>query len=46
MEGLLPKHYGDDASEIPGARLLLDSVIAKKVPWAVGILRILSSAGL
>ncbi|KAG0649685.1 Glycerol-1-phosphate phosphohydrolase 1 [Hyphodiscus hymeniophilus] len=35
MEGLLPKNYGGDATEIPGARLLLDSVISHKVPWAI-----------
>ena len=35
MEGLLPKRYGGDASEIPGARLILDSVTSNKVPWAI-----------
>jgi glycerol 3-phosphatase-1 len=35
MEGLLPKNYGDDATEIPGARLLLDSVTSQSVPWAI-----------
>jgi glycerol-1-phosphatase len=35
MEGLLPKHYGEDASEIPGARLLLDSVTSMQVKWAI-----------
>jgi glycerol 3-phosphatase-1 len=35
MEGLLPKLYGDDASEIPGARALLDSVESEAVPWAI-----------
>lgn len=35
MEGLLPKNYGEDATEIPGARLLLDSVTSQQVPWAI-----------
>lgn len=35
MEGLLPKHYGDDAVEIPGARSLLDSLTAGNHPWAI-----------
>ncbi len=35
MEGLLPKLYGGDAVEIPGARALLDDVIAARAPWAV-----------
>lgn len=35
MEGLLPKHYGADAVEIPGARSLLDSLIARNAPWAI-----------
>ncbi|KAH9903984.1 haloacid dehalogenase-like hydrolase [Xylariomycetidae sp. FL2044] len=35
MEGLLPKHYGDDAVEIPGARALLDTLIAASAPWAI-----------
>lgn len=35
MEAILPAKYGEDASEIPGARLLLDSVTSNKVPWAI-----------
>lgn len=35
MEGLLPKWYGDDAVEIPGARSLLDSVTKAHAPWAI-----------
>ncbi|KAK5652550.1 hypothetical protein OQA88_10311 [Cercophora sp. LCS_1] len=35
MEGLLPKHYGADAVEIPGARSLLDCLIARNAPWAI-----------
>lgn len=35
MEGLLPKHHGDDAVEIPGARSLLDHLISTSGPWAI-----------
>ncbi|KAG9232905.1 glycerol-3-phosphate phosphatase-like protein [Amylocarpus encephaloides] len=35
MEGLLPKLYGADAVEIPGARALLDSITTAKAPWAI-----------
>jgi glycerol 3-phosphatase-1 len=35
MEGLLPKNYGADVVEIPGARDLLDSVVTAEVPWAI-----------
>ncbi|KAH8599069.1 glycerol-3-phosphate phosphatase-like protein [Bisporella sp. PMI_857] len=35
MEGLIPLRYGDDAVEIPGARVVLDVVTEKKVPWAI-----------
>lgn len=35
MEGLLPKLHGDDAIEIPGARALLDALIAAAAPWAI-----------
>lgn len=35
MEGKLPKLYGDDATEIPGARALLRSVTEHHVPWAI-----------
>ncbi|KAK5990423.1 2-deoxyglucose-6-phosphate phosphatase 1 [Cladobotryum mycophilum] len=35
LEAALPRLYGDDASEIPGARSLLDSLISKSSPWAI-----------
>ncbi|KAK8139827.1 HAD-like protein [Apiospora sp. TS-2023a] len=35
MEGLLPKFHGEDAVEIPGARALLDSLVAARSPWAI-----------
>jgi len=35
MESLLPKKYGSEATEIPGARALLDQLIAANVPWAI-----------
>lgn len=35
MEGLLPKNYGADVVEVPGARDLLDSVVTAEVPWAI-----------
>lgn len=35
MEGMLPKKYGDDAVEIPGARALLQDLIDRKKPWAI-----------
>ncbi|CAK7268101.1 DL-glycerol-3-phosphatase [Sporothrix epigloea] len=35
MEGRLPKLYGDDAVEIPGARALLDDLRAQHAPWAI-----------
>lgn len=35
MEGLLPKHYGADAIEIPGARSLLEELISRDAPWAI-----------
>src|SRR5690348_5938744 len=35
IEGLLPKLHGEDAVEIPGARKLLDTLIAAKAPWAI-----------
>ncbi|KAF4625429.1 hypothetical protein G7Y89_g12741 [Cudoniella acicularis] len=35
MEGLLPKNYGADAIEIPGARSLLASIIEANIPWAI-----------
>ncbi|KAH6685269.1 haloacid dehalogenase-like hydrolase [Plectosphaerella plurivora] len=35
MEGRLPKLYGADAVEIPGARNLLNTLIKEKAPWAI-----------
>jgi glycerol 3-phosphatase-1 len=35
MESLLPKLYGNDAVEIPGARALLNQLIAVDAPWAI-----------
>lgn len=35
MEGLLPKLYSSDATEIPGARSLLTSLINNSGPWAI-----------
>lgn len=35
MEGLLPKLYGSDAAEIPGARDLLKTLGEASVPWAI-----------
>ncbi|OTA57719.1 haloacid dehalogenase-like hydrolase [Hypoxylon sp. EC38] len=35
MESLLPKLHGKDAVEIPGARALLDSLIAAKARWTI-----------
>ncbi|KAG4219408.1 hypothetical protein PC116_g32112 [Phytophthora cactorum] len=35
MEGLLPKLHGADAVEIPGARALLDTLIAASARWAI-----------
>lgn len=35
MEGRLPKLYGDDALEIPGARSLLKSLMNENAPWAI-----------
>ena len=35
VEGLIPKQYGADAVEVPGARALLASLEEAKVPWAV-----------
>ncbi|KAK2028826.1 haloacid dehalogenase-like hydrolase [Colletotrichum zoysiae] len=35
MEGRLPKLYGEDAIEIPGARALLDALIKEDAPWAI-----------
>ncbi|PGH14160.1 hypothetical protein AJ80_06029 [Polytolypa hystricis UAMH7299] len=35
VEGLIPREYGQDAVEIPGARDLLHSLEEAKAPWAV-----------
>ncbi|KAK3310402.1 HAD-like protein [Chaetomium strumarium] len=35
MESQLPKLYGADAVEIPGARALLQDVIAHSTPWTI-----------
>ena len=35
MEGQIPKEYGADAEEIPGARALLASLDEAGAPWAI-----------
>jgi len=35
MEGLIPRKFGHDAVEIPGARSLLEHVIRSSCPWAI-----------
>ncbi|KAH6619816.1 HAD-like protein [Chaetomium sp. MPI-SDFR-AT-0129] len=35
LEGLLPKLHGADATEIPGARPLLEGLIAQAAPWTI-----------
>lgn len=35
MEALLPKKYGNEAVEIPGARALLQQLIDVNAPWAI-----------
>lgn len=35
MEGRLPREHGEDAVEIPGARRLLDDLIAFAAPWTI-----------
>lgn len=35
MEGLIPREYGNDAVEIPGARALLDQLDDAGAPWAI-----------
>ncbi|KAL9083276.1 MAG: hypothetical protein Q9159_005888 [Coniocarpon cinnabarinum] len=35
VEGQIPKEYGQDAKEVPGARALLESLDKKGVPWAI-----------
>ncbi|EON61475.1 hypothetical protein W97_00690 [Coniosporium apollinis CBS 100218] len=34
-EGLIPKQFGADATEIPGSRALLDALEAAGAPWAI-----------
>ena len=35
VEGLIPKEFGADAVEVPGARTLLATLEAENVPWAI-----------
>jgi glycerol 3-phosphatase-1 len=35
VEGLIPKEYGSDAVEIPGARNLLSALEESRAPWGV-----------
>lgn len=35
VEGLIPKEFGQDAVEVPGARRLLSSLDKCEVPWAI-----------
>lgn len=35
IEGLIPKQYGQDATEIPGSRQLLSALEAADAPWAI-----------
>ncbi|KAF4456475.1 glycerol 3-phosphatase 1 [Fusarium austroafricanum] len=35
MEGRLPKYHGHEAVEIPGARSMLEELIARSSPWAI-----------
>ncbi|KAF5266846.1 hypothetical protein FOXYS1_2291 [Fusarium oxysporum] len=35
MEGRLPKYHGHEAVEIPGARSMLEALIARSSPWAI-----------
>lgn len=35
VEELIPKLHGKDATAIPGARALLDSIVSVKAPWAI-----------
>ena len=35
VEGLIPKEFGADAVEVPGARALLASLEKAHVPWAI-----------
>lgn len=35
VEGLIPKEFGADAVEVPGARELLADLEKAKAPWAI-----------
>ncbi|KAI0398375.1 HAD-like domain-containing protein [Xylariaceae sp. FL0594] len=35
MEAMMPQKYGSEATEIPGARALLDQLIAASAPWTI-----------
>lgn len=35
VEGLIPKEFGADAVEVPGARKLLSDLDEVKAPWAI-----------
>lgn len=35
IEGLIPKEFGHDAVEVPGARALLDQLEAVHAPWII-----------
>ncbi|KAF2787851.1 HAD-like protein [Melanomma pulvis-pyrius CBS 109.77] len=35
LEGLIPKEFGADAVEIPGARALLENLEDKSIPWCI-----------
>ena len=35
MEGLLPKLHGEEAVEVSGARVLLDSLVSTNASWAI-----------
>lgn len=35
MEGRIPQLYGDDVTEIPGARSLLEAMLSHSSPWAI-----------
>ena len=35
VEGLIPKQFGSDAVEVPGARDLLASMEKAEAPWAM-----------
>ena len=35
VEGLIPKEFGADAIEVPGARKLLSDLDKAKAPWAI-----------